>query len=57
MHARDSVHRLIDELERHGVSLAADGRFRLHGEAPAPLLLRAHRNRRALAAALRAGRT
>ncbi|WP_162937576.1 hypothetical protein [Indioceanicola profundi] len=49
---RKSVQSLMRELERHGVQLQ-DGRFQLSGEAPASLLLRAHRNRRALLAASR----
>lgn len=53
---RKSVQSLMRELERHGVRLRRDGRLQLSGEAPAALLLRAHRNRRALVAALgRAG--
>jgi len=50
---RKSVRELMGELERHGVRLTGDGRLQLGGEVPAALLLRAHRNRRALLAAVR----
>ncbi|HEV7368380.1 hypothetical protein [Arenibaculum sp.] len=58
---RSSVRDVLDELERHGVRLLPDGRLELgrsepDGRAPASLLMRAHRHRRALTAALRRGK-
>lgn len=50
--ARKSVQSLMQEMERHGLRMQRDGRLQVSGEAPAALLLRAHRNRRALLAAL-----
>mgnify|MGYP001807077944 CR=1 FL=1 len=44
---------LMRELESHGIRIHRDGRILLSGEVPPGLLLRAHRNRRALAAAAR----
>lgn len=55
MHARTSVRQFLDDLKRHGVLLSADGRIHASGDAPFAMLMRAHRNRRALMAALRAG--
>lgn len=48
---RRSVAELLSELERHGVRLLPDGRLVCSGDVPPALLMRAHRNRRALAAA------
>ena len=53
---RRSVRELLSELERQGVRLLPGGRLQLTGAAPAALLMRAHRNRRALLAAARAPR-
>ncbi|MFM2044092.1 MAG: hypothetical protein RLY86_2668, partial [Pseudomonadota bacterium] len=44
---------LMRELESHGIRIHRDGRILLYGEVPPGLLMRAHRNRRALAAAAR----
>ena len=49
---RRSMAELLNELERHGVRLLPGGRLQVPGNVPAPLLMRAHRNRRALSAAL-----
>lgn len=50
---RRSMVALLSELERHGVQVLPGGELRVAGDAPAALLLRAHRNRRALLAAAR----
>lgn len=47
---RRAAAELLDELERHGVRLLPGGRLHLPGDVPAALLMRAHRNRRALLA-------
>lgn len=49
---RRSMAELLNELERHGVRLLPGGRLQVPGNVPAPLLMCAHRNRRALSAAL-----
>ena len=48
---RRSMMELMSELERHGVRLLPGGRLVVTGDAPPGLLMRAHRNRRALSAA------
>jgi len=45
---RRSALELLSELERHGVRLLPGGRLHVTGDVPAALLMRAHRNRRAL---------
>ncbi len=49
---RRSILKLKTALERHGIRLTDDGELLFPADAPAALLLRAHRNRRALAAAV-----
>ncbi|MGQ9367445.1 hypothetical protein [Azospirillum sp. ST 5-10] len=49
-----TVRALLTELERHGVQVLAGGRLHVTGEAPVALLMRAHSNRRALEAAVKA---
>lgn len=54
---RRSMQDLLNSLERHGVRLLPCGTLQLSGEAPpAGLLMLAHRNRRALSAAMRRAR-
>lgn len=53
---RRAVRELLSEMERHGVRVLGDGRLQVAGQAPAALLMRAHRNRRALLALVRGER-
>jgi len=52
---RKAVRQLLNEMDSQGVRLASDGSLHLSRPVSADLLLRAHRNRRALLAAVRQG--
>lgn len=49
---RRSMQELMIELERHGVRLLPGGCLQVDGDVPTSLLMRAHRNRRALRTAM-----
>ena len=49
---RRSMQDLLNALERHGVRMTPCGQLQVSGDAPAGLLMIAHRNRRALSKAL-----